>query len=95
MLLEIYKNPADQVPPYADMDPLLLHLAFVSDDPETDKAALLAVGATFIKDDHLDDGSYLVLLRDPWGLAIQLCRRTPPMLVRKDLSQSSQRAQSN
>lgn len=80
ILLEIYNNPPEQVPPYAEMDPLLLHIAFVSTDPEADKAALLEAGATLVQDQHLDDGSHLVMLRDPWGLALQLCKRGTPML---------------
>ena len=81
ILLEIYKNPPDQVPLYAKMDPLLLHVAFVSEDPESDKVALLSAGATFVEELHFEDGSHLVMLRDPWGLAIQLCKRGVPMLV--------------
>jgi glyoxylase I family protein len=81
VMLEIYNNPPDQVPPYAKMDPLLLHVAFVSKDPEADKTALLDAGATLCVDQHLDDGSHLVMLRDPWGLAIQLCKRAVPMLT--------------
>ncbi len=81
MLLEIYRNPPDEVPPYADMDPLLLHVAFVSEDPEADKAALLAAGATFVTDLRLDDGSQLIMMRDPWGLAIQLCKRSVSILT--------------
>ena len=80
ILLEIYNNPPDQVPPYAEMDPLLLHVAFVSEDPESDKVALLAAGATLVEELRFDDGSHLVMLRDPWGLAIQLCKRAVPML---------------
>lgn len=80
MMLEIYNNPADQVPSYAEMDPLLIHVAFVSADPGADKAALVAAGATVVNDQHLDDGSHLVMMRDPWGLAIQLCKRGIPML---------------
>jgi len=80
VLLEIYNNPPDAVPPYADMDPLLFHLAFVSDDPERDKAALLSAGATLVSDQRLADGSRLVMLRDPWGVALQLCKRAVPML---------------
>ncbi len=80
MMLEIYHNPPDQVPPYARMSPLLLHVAFVSPDPEADKTALLAAGATFLEEARLPDGSLIVTLRDPWGLAIQFCRRTTPML---------------
>ena len=80
MLIELYHNPPDQVPAYASMDPLLLHLAFVSEDPERAKPKLQAAGATFVSEQRLDDGSHLVMLRDPWGLAIQLCKRGKPML---------------
>jgi glyoxylase I family protein len=80
MLLEVYNNPPDQVPAYAEMDPLLLHVAFVSEDPATDKAALLAAGATLVDEQRFDDGSHLVMMRDPWGLALQLCKRGVPML---------------
>ena len=81
ILLEIYNNPEDQVPSYADMDPLLLHVAFVSENPDSDKDDLLAAGASLVEELHLDDGSHLIMLRDPWGLAIQLCKRGKPMLV--------------
>ncbi len=80
ILIELYNNPPDQVPPYAEMDPLLLHLAFVSEAPDADKAELLAAGATFVGDTKLEDGTHLAMLRDPWGLAIQLCKRAVPML---------------
>jgi hypothetical protein len=79
-LLEIYNNPPDQVPPYAEMDPLLLHVAFISEDPGADKLALLAAGATLVDEQRFEDGSHLVMMRDPWGLAIQLCKRGVPML---------------
>ena len=83
MMLEIYNNPPGEVLPFAEMNPLLIHVAFVSGDPEADKAALLAAGATLVEEVHLDDGSHLVMLRDPWGLAIQLCKRGTPMLSRQ------------
>lgn len=79
-ILEIYNNPPDQVPHYASMDPLLLHLAFTSADPEADAARLIAGGATFHSETRMDDGSLLILVRDPWGLAVQLCRRAQPLL---------------
>jgi len=83
IMIEVYHNPPDQVPPYSKMDPLLLHLAFVSADPEADRSALLAAGATFVKEEHLADGSHLIMMRDPWGLSIQLCKRGQPMLLSK------------
>jgi hypothetical protein len=80
VMLEIYNNPPDAVPDYAGMNPLLVHLAFVSSDPARDAALLMEAGATLADDVHMDDGSHLVMLRDPWGLAIQLCKRGVPML---------------
>ena len=80
ILLEIYCNPPDQVPDYAAMDPLLVHLAFVSADPAADRDRLVAAGATLVSEAVLPDGDHLVMLRDPWGLALQLCKRAQPML---------------
>ncbi len=80
IMIEIYNNPPDQVPSYGQMNTLLMHLAFVSADPDADKERLLAAGASLVADQHLDDGSHLVMLRDPWGLALQLCKRGKPML---------------
>jgi glyoxylase I family protein len=81
VMLEIYNNPPGDVPPYSKMNPLLLHVAFTSADPAADKIRLLAAGATFVEDVNMADGSFLVMLRDPWGLALQLCRRAKPMLL--------------
>jgi glyoxylase I family protein len=81
VMIEIYNNPADQVPDYTNMNPLLLHLAFVSADPAVDKDRLIKAGASLADEIRLDDGSHLVMLRDPWGLAIQLCKRGKPMLM--------------
>lgn len=74
-VMEIYCNPADAVPDYRSMNPLLLHLALASRDAEADSKRLIAAGATLVEELHLDDGSHLVMLRDPWGLALQICQR--------------------
>lgn len=80
VMLEIYNNPADQVPDYESMNPLLLHLAFVAEHPAVEKTRLEAAGARTIDEAHLADGSHLVMMRDPWGLAIQFCKRGEKML---------------
>ena len=81
VMIEIYNNPAVRAPDYASMDPLLLHLAFVCENvPETCER-LEAAGALRISGpDHLENGDQLAMLRDPWGLAIQLCYRGEPMI---------------
>ena len=80
IMLEIYKNPAAEIPPYRTMHPLLVHLAFVSEEPGNDKERLLKAGASLESEQHLQDGSHLLMMRDPWGFAIQFCKRGTPML---------------
>jgi predicted enzyme related to lactoylglutathione lyase len=62
------------------MHPLVLHLAFESVDADADRARLLAAGATLVEAVLPPDGSKLYMLRDPWGVALQLCRRARPLL---------------
>jgi glyoxylase I family protein len=80
-IVEIYRNPPDQVPNYAAMDPLILHLAFSSTDAAADRGRLEAAGATFVTEVRPPDGSRLVMLRDPWGLALQICQRATPLVA--------------
>lgn len=80
IMLEIYNNPKAAVLDYQQFHPLSLHTAFVSDHPTQDKERLIEAGAELLSDDVLEDGSHLVMLRDPWGLAVQLCKRAVPML---------------
>lgn len=84
VMLEVYNNPAEEVPDYRHMNPLIVHLAFVSEEPDEDSNKLVEAGAIIISDDQLEDGSHLVMLRDPWGFSIQLCKRGSPMLKKKN-----------
>jgi glyoxylase I family protein len=79
-VVEIYASADARVPDYAAMDPLELHLAFDSGDPDADRDALVRAGATALSDARLPDGTRLLMLRDPWGLALQLCARATPLL---------------
>lgn len=79
-LIEIYCNPSAEVPDYAAMNPLQFHLALQSADPTADAARLIKVGASVAEELRLDDGSHLIMMRDPWGLALQLCKRGKPLL---------------
>lgn len=79
-VLEVYQSGDARIPDYPGMDPLELHLAFDSRDPEADRDALVQAGATSHADTRLPDGSRLLMLRDPWGLAVQLCARATPLL---------------
>lgn len=80
-LLEVYRNDRAPVPAYAAADPLVLHVAFCSRDVRADRDRLVAAGATVVEDAHvLPNGDELAMLRDPWGLALQLMRRAEPMV---------------
>jgi len=78
-ILELYSNPAAPVPNYVEQHPLCLHVAFAVSDAAAVRDSLLAAGATPVTDDCLADGTHLVMLRDPWGVALQLCQRASPM----------------
>lgn len=81
VMLEVYNNPTVQAPDYAAMDPLLLHVAFVCEDVAGTMARLLTAGATVASPPQvIPTGDEIAMLRDPWGLAIQLVRRHAPMV---------------
>ena len=80
IMLEIYHNPKAPVLEFTNLHPLVVHLAFVSADPKEDKERLLKAGAVLISDETLEDGSNLVMLKDPWGLSLQSCKRSVPLL---------------
>ncbi len=80
IMIEIYNHPAASIPDYNQQHPLIVHLAFVSENPDQDSKRLSAAGAKEVSNDLLEDGSHLIMMRDPWGLAIQLCKRGKAML---------------
>jgi catechol 2,3-dioxygenase-like lactoylglutathione lyase family enzyme len=80
-MLELYRHPAVTVPDYRAMDPLVLHVAFVADDIAATRTRLLAAGATPEADIQTTPaGDQLTMLRDPWGLALQLATRANAMV---------------
>jgi uncharacterized glyoxalase superfamily protein PhnB len=81
VMIEIYRNPRLAVPDYQTIDPLQSHLAFACNTIEATIKALEAAGATLVNSiQHTDAGDRLAMLRDPWGLPIQLCKRAVPMV---------------
>lgn len=79
-VLEIYRGTLP-TPDYRSMDPSLLHVAFATGDVPGTRARLLAAGATPVGEvSVLDSGDEMAMLRDPWGLAIQLARRRQPLV---------------
>jgi catechol 2,3-dioxygenase-like lactoylglutathione lyase family enzyme len=80
IMIELYQNPKATVLKFESLDPLMLHLAFVSESPADDADRLVDAGASKVSDDTLPDGTRLIMLRDPWGLAVQLVKRAKALL---------------
>jgi catechol 2,3-dioxygenase-like lactoylglutathione lyase family enzyme len=80
VMLEVYHNPKFPVPDYASMAPALLHVAFVCEDVHATAARLAAAGAVLVSGPEVLAEDELAMLRDPWGLAIQLAKRKEAML---------------
>ena len=79
-ILELYCNPSAPVPDYTTVHPLTLHVAVLVEDVAGVRDALLAADATPEGDIvATPDGDELAMLRDPWGLAVQLMKRAEPM----------------
>ena len=81
VMLEFYRQTSIPVPDYRSMDPMLLHLAFRTDDVPGTRARLIAAGATPEGDVvRTPSGDEVAMLRDPWGIAIQFVRRAEAMI---------------
>jgi len=82
MVIEIYRNPAGALLDSRSLAPLTLHLALSCDDVPALRRKLLAAGAQ--ADGEVactDDGNQLAVVRDPWGLTLQLVRRAKPLIA--------------
>jgi glyoxylase I family protein len=78
VIFEVYSNPAAPYPDYSAAHPLCFHVAFVADDPAAVRTKLVVAGATPAYEETLPDGSFLIMVRDPWGIPLQLVRRMTP-----------------
>lgn len=79
-MIEFYNNSKITPPDWGRIDDAALHLAFVSADVHGDRARLIAAGATASAEITHGGDDLIATLRDPWGLAIQLAQRRPPMI---------------
>ena len=80
VVLEIYSNPAAPVLDFTDIHFLSLHLAFLVEDPDGKAKELIAAGATVAEEYKVTDvEDRMIMLRDPFGVCIQLIKRKEPM----------------
>ncbi len=80
VVLELYSNNSAKIPEYKNAHPLEFHFAFMVEDAASLKDKLLKAGATLEEELKLDDGSNIIMLRDPFGIPLQLCKRGIPMM---------------
>lgn len=68
------------MPDYASQHPLVFHLTFRCEDVRKKRDALVAAGATLVTDVDPCLPDELVMLRDPWGVPVQLAKRAEGMI---------------
>ena len=80
-IVEFYSNTKAAYPDYRAAHPLSFHLAVVATDAKAERTRLEKAGATLFAEDPQPDGTLLIMLRDPWGVPLQLCQRTQPFKI--------------
>ena len=80
VMLEVYRNPDFPVPDYWAIDPIALHVAFLCPDIPAAALRLQAAGATLVRGPETIRSDQFAMLRDPWGLPLQLVLRNVPMI---------------
>ena len=80
LIFELYTNPTAEIPDYWRMHPMTLHLAFCVSDVPGAVTKLTSAGATIVSDhETTESGDEVAMLRDPWGIPLQLMKRAVPM----------------
>ncbi|WP_258105617.1 VOC family protein [Marinoscillum sp. MHG1-6] len=75
VVMELYNNPAAPIMDHNVNHPLVFHVAFESSDAQADKERLEKAGAVFFEEKKPGEGTHLVMMRDPWGVPLQICQR--------------------
>ena len=78
VVVELYFNPGAAITEFAASHPLTFHFAVVARAAREERSRLERAGARFFAEDVLPDGSLLIMMRDPWGVPLQLCQRARP-----------------
>lgn len=80
-MFEVYAQSEVETPDYANIHHLILHFAYYSEDIQADFERLQKAGATVVQEPTpTDAGDTLAMLRDPWGIAVQLVNRKEKMM---------------
>lgn len=82
ILLEIFRLPDKEPADYRSSNPDMMHLAFSTENIEVQYQKLILAGAVEVSGgvSVLKNGDKIAMLRDPWGLPIQLVSRNEVMI---------------
>lgn len=79
-MIEFYTIPAAPLPDYHSIHTRTLHIAFEVDDVAAVQEKLVSAGAVAQEDISVDPaGNTMGMLRDPWGIPLQLVQRVKPI----------------
>jgi len=80
-VLEVYASDTLPVPDYRSTDPLVFHVAFSTADVAGTRRRLIEAGAEPVGTISVrSSGDSLAMVRDPWGIPIQLVDRASPLV---------------
>ncbi len=80
VVIETYFNNEFPVTDFSTVNHMEFHFAFMVKNAEETKNNLMGAGAEFVEEIKPADGSHLVMLRDPFGMPLQLCQRATPLM---------------
>lgn len=80
VFVELYENPDAPVGTAANRHFLEIHFGFAVEDAEAAAALLVSEGCAVLQRVTPPDGTCLIMLRDPFGLCVQLCQRASKLL---------------
>ena len=80
VVLELYANDSAARLDFANQHFLSFHLAFAVHDIKATAQQLIEAGAQIAEDYRVAGDDELMMLRDPFGVCIQLVHRTQPMV---------------
>ena len=75
MCLRFIQILLQRIPEYSKQHPLEFHFALTVNNPIEIKDKLIKAGAKVEEEIKLDDGSHLIMMRDPFGVPLQLVKR--------------------
>ena len=79
VMMEVYSNPNAGQLDFAATDPLAVHVAFEVEDPAAAAEELVGAGASIHDPFKKAGDDTMVMLRDPFGIGLQLIKRGTTM----------------